>query len=80
MGVPASGSQSAPDDNLLISRISGFTTPSTVVTFTATKNALEFSLPSTIHEPSTWAMMALGFVGRGYAAFRRSSNGCVLAG
>ena len=27
-----------------------------------------------VPEPSTWAMMALGFAGLGYAAFRRNSK------
>lgn len=71
LGVPANGSQTAPDDNLLI-KISGFTSPFTTVTFTTTKDAFEFSIvPSVVPEPSTWAMMALGFMGLGYAAFRR---------
>jgi hypothetical protein len=30
---------------------------------------------SAIPEPSTWAMMVLGFIGLGYAAFRRNSKG-----
>jgi hypothetical protein len=29
---------------------------------------------SVIPEPSTWVMMALGFIGLGYAAARRSSK------
>lgn len=28
-----------------------------------------------VPEPSTWAMMMLGFAGLGYAAFRRASRG-----
>jgi PEP-CTERM motif len=65
-----------------ITGLSAFTT----VTFAATGNAFEFSLvlpgtgtTSAIPEPSTWAMMALGFVGLGYAAVRRSSKGRALA-
>jgi PEP-CTERM motif len=78
LGVPANGSQTAPDDNLLI-KISGLA-PFTVATFTTTKNAFEFSIvPSTIPEPSTWAMLALGFAGLGYAAFRRSAKGRAVA-
>jgi PEP-CTERM motif len=34
---------------------------------------------SSIPEPSTWAMMALGFVGLGYAAFRRNARGRAVA-
>ena len=30
--------------------------------------------PGTVPEPSTWAMMLIGFAGLGYAAFRRSSR------
>jgi PEP-CTERM motif len=32
-----------------------------------------------VPEPSTWAMMLLGFVGLGYAAFRRRSKGLAIA-
>jgi hypothetical protein len=32
-----------------------------------------------VPEPSTWAMMFIGFAGLGYAAFRRSSRGSVSA-
>jgi PEP-CTERM motif len=34
---------------------------------------------STVPEPSTWAMMMLGFAGLGYAAFRRASKSRVPA-
>jgi len=33
----------------------------------------------TVPEPSTWAMMLLGFMGLGYAAFRRSGKGKLAA-
>jgi PEP-CTERM motif len=32
-----------------------------------------------IPEPSTWAMMVLGFAGLGYAAFRRNSKARAVA-
>jgi hypothetical protein len=32
-----------------------------------------------VPEPSTWAMMMLGFAGLGYAAFRRSAKAPTLA-
>jgi len=37
--------------------------------------------PSAIPEPSTWAMMLLGFAGVGFAGYRRRSpkNGSLLA-
>jgi hypothetical protein len=34
---------------------------------------------SSVPEPSTWAMMMLGFASLGYAAFRRSSKTRTLA-
>jgi PEP-CTERM motif len=34
---------------------------------------------SVVPEPSTWAMMLLGFAGLGYAAFRRAAKGRALA-
>ena len=40
-------------------------------------SALVLWFPAT-PEPSTWAMMALGFAGLGYAAFRRNSKGRAL--
>ncbi len=36
-------------------------------------------LTSGVPEPSTWAMMALGFAGLGYAAFRRNAKGRATA-
>ena len=46
------------------------------VTFT---NSSEL-VPPAVPEPSTWAMMALGFVGLGYAAVRRGkANGALLS-
>jgi PEP-CTERM motif len=80
LGADGSGSHSDPKGNELvtISGLAAFTT----ATFSSTHNAFEFSLvpPSigttgTVPEPSTWAMMMLGFAGLGYAAFRRNSKG-----
>ena len=36
-------------------------------------------LPSPVPEPSTWAMMALGFMGLGFAGYRRSRTKAVAA-
>jgi hypothetical protein len=52
--------------------------PFTTVTFATTGTAFEFTLGS-VPEPSTWAMMVLGFAGLGYAAFRRNLKGRALA-
>jgi PEP-CTERM motif len=38
------------------------------------------SVASGVPEPSTWAMMFLGFAGLGYAAFRRSTGKSQLEG
>lgn len=37
-----------------------------------------FALASAVPEPSTWAMMILGFVGLGFMAYRRKQNGGAL--
>jgi hypothetical protein len=83
MGALGTGSQTSPSGNELITitGLGSFTT----ATFTSTNNAFEFSLATPITttggtpEPSTWAMMMLGFAGLGYAAFRRNTNGRALA-
>jgi PEP-CTERM motif len=72
-GAHGTGSHSDPLANQMvtISGLGAFTT----ATFTTTHNAFEFSLGATpVPEPSTWAMMTLGFAGLGYAAFRRNST------
>jgi PEP-CTERM motif len=72
-GAHGTGSQFDPLANQLVT-ITGLG-PFTTAEFTSTRNAFEFSLGAAIPEPSTWAMMALGFAGLGYAAFRRNSKG-----
>ncbi len=37
------------------------------------------SLPTPVPEPSTWATMALGFVGLGFAGYRSSRKGAAVA-
>ena len=54
-----------------------FDAPVTSVTFSSGVNALEVagvSVSSAVPEPSTWAMMLLGFAGLGYAAYRKTKN------
>jgi hypothetical protein len=75
-GVLGEGMQGNSADNQLVT-IRGLD-PFTTVTFATTGNAFEFTLAS-VPEPSTWAMMVLGFAGLGYAAFRRNSKGRALA-
>jgi hypothetical protein len=83
LGASGDGSQTDPQANQLvtITGLGAFTS----ATFTSTGNAFEFSLVTpTIHqtggtpEPSTWAMMMVGFAGLGYAAFRRNTKGRAL--
>jgi PEP-CTERM motif len=78
LGVTADGSQTSPSSNQLIT-ISGLG-EFTSITFHSNLNSFEFSLPTSVPEPSTWAMMALGFAGLGYAAFRRNSKGQMALG
>jgi PEP-CTERM motif len=83
-GATGTGDQFSLAGNQLvtITGLAAFTT----ATFSSTRNAFEFSLVTpgvgthgTVPEPSTWAMMMLGFAGLGYAAFRRNTKGRALA-
>jgi hypothetical protein len=71
------GSHTSPTSNELItiSGLGSFTT----ATFSSAANSFEFSLVEGVPEPATWAMMALGFAGLGYTAFRRNTKGRALA-
>jgi hypothetical protein len=51
-----------------------FASPAVAATPIATGFNLPVSPSSTIPEPSTWAMMLLGFAGLGYAAYRGGSQ------
>jgi hypothetical protein len=52
-----------------------FAAPVTSVTFTSSQNSLEVaSVSSAVPEPSTWAMMLLGFAGLGFAGYRRTKR------
>ena len=77
MGADGSGNQTDPIGNMLVT-ITGLD-PFTTASFSSTANAFEFSLGSGVPEPSTGAMMALGFAGLGYAAFRRNTKARALA-
>ena len=50
-------------------------TPFSNFTAYSSQNAFEFDMATP--EPSTWAMLMLGFGGLGYAAFRRGVRGSV---
>jgi hypothetical protein len=76
LGASGRGDEGSPAGNQLVT-ITGLGAFQTV-TFSSTGNAFEFALAS-VPEPSTWAMMALGFAGLGYAAFRRNTKGRALA-
>jgi hypothetical protein len=73
LGAIGNGSQSLPETNQWVT-ITGLGAFTTVDFHDAGKNAFEFSLGSGVPEPSTWAMMAIGFAGLGYAGFRRNSK------
>jgi hypothetical protein len=52
-----------------------FAAPVTSVTFSSSENSLEVaSVSSAVPEPSTWAMMLIGFAGLGYAAYRKTKT------
>jgi hypothetical protein len=84
MGADGGGNQTDPAGNQLVT-ITGLAS-FTEATFSSTGNAFEFSLVTPVialtagaPEPSTWAMMAIGFAALGYAAFRRNTKGRALA-
>jgi len=70
LGALGIGDQNSPKDNqwVTITGLGAFTK----VSFSSTRNAFEFSLGSGVPEPSTWAMMALGFAGLGFMGWRGS--------
>jgi hypothetical protein len=73
LGALGKGDQVSPLDNELVT-ITGLDPFTTVQFSDSGRNAFEFTLGTPIPEPSTWAMMALGFAGLGYAAFHRNSK------
>jgi hypothetical protein len=50
----------------------------TSLKFETGQTAFEFAFTAAIPEPSTWAMMILGFFGVGFMAYRRKQNGPAL--
>ena len=77
--APTTAPTPSPTSNQLItiSGLGSFTT----ATFSSTQEFVRVQpwLAPGVPEPSTWAMMALGFAGLGYAAFRRNTKGRALA-
>ena len=57
------------------------TTPFTSATFTGSQsfNTAEIEFQVGVPEPTTWAMLLLGFVGIGFMAYRRKSDALRLA-
>jgi PEP-CTERM motif len=72
-GVNGFGTHTSPNDNQWFN-VRDTAGPILFFTASSTQNAFEFDMGSTVPEPSTWAMMVLGFVGLGYAAFRRGAK------
>jgi PEP-CTERM motif len=54
-----------------------FTTPGVALTDNPVGN--DATLTTAVPEPSTWAMMILGFCGLGFMAYRRKQNGAALS-
>jgi hypothetical protein len=77
-GVNGFGDQFSANDNQWFN-IRDTAGPIVFFTASSTNNAFEFDMGSSVPEPSTWAMMMLGFAGLGYAAFRRSAKAPTLA-
>jgi hypothetical protein len=56
--------------------VSGFDFDKAV--FSSTQNSFEFdnvAVAGGVPEPSTWAMMLLGFAGLGFAGYRKANSG-----
>jgi PEP-CTERM motif len=77
-GVNGFGTHNHPNDNQWFN-VRDTAGPILFFTASSARNAFEFDMGSSVPEPSTWAMMALGFAGLGYAAFRRSAKVRALA-
>jgi PEP-CTERM motif len=77
LGALGQGNQSDPRDNqwVTVTGLGAFTQ----VSFSSTSNAFEFSLGSGVPEPSTWAMMGLGFAGLGFMGWRGSRKTAAAA-
>lgn len=69
LGALGKGDQTNPLDNQLVT-ITGLGDFTQVTFSTGPGNAFEFSLGSGAPEPSTWAMMLVGFAGLGFAGYR----------
>jgi PEP-CTERM motif len=54
-------------------------TPETAVNQAALIDNLEFNVAAAVPEPSTWAMMILGFAGVGFMAYRRRHSAMLAA-
>jgi hypothetical protein len=78
LGAIGNGNQSSTVNNQWVT-ITGLNPFTTVDFHDAGKNAFEFSLASGVPEPSTWAMMALGFAGLGFMGWRGSQKTAVHA-
>jgi hypothetical protein len=50
----------------------------TSLRFETGQTAFEFAFTAAVPEPSTWAMMILGFAGVGFMAYRRRNQGAAL--
>jgi hypothetical protein len=72
-GVNGFGSRTSANDNQWFN-IRDTAGPILFFTASSARNAFEFDMGSSVPEPSTWAMMLLGFAGLGYAAFRRGAK------
>ncbi|MBR0995475.1 PEP-CTERM sorting domain-containing protein [Bradyrhizobium japonicum] len=71
---PTFNSQNNPSGYLLGLKLNS----ATDITFSTNETAFEFAFTSPVPEPSTWAMMILGFAGLGFMAYRRRNQASAL--
>ncbi len=72
VGALGSGSHTNPLDNQWLNI--AVTGDFQIASFSAASGKPTFEFDMAAPEPSTWAMMGLGFLGLGYAAFRRKAK------
>jgi hypothetical protein len=70
-GVNGFGSQTSAGDNQWFN-VRDTAGPIEFFTASSTSNAFEFDMGSTVPEPSTWAMMLIGFAGLGILGYRKT--------
>ena len=82
VGVPSGYASGTPIFSSLTftgETIAGLTLIPGIYTFTIPNDTVVLDISAAVPEPSTWAMMILGFAGIGFMAYRRKSKPALMA-